>query len=220
MGCPSARGSYHLRVAQTAVVVEQWDLVRLGIGAVLHAHEVDVIAEDARARDGLTRARNTPPDLVVFGAHLDVPAAEAVRLAAALTPKPRILVLLDAVTRDDLGAVFSAGADGALLRSVSGDELSDAVSRVLSGERVLSPAFVTVMAGMATASADEDGALTPKEREVLALLARGRSNRQMAEELFISAATVKTHLAHLYEKLGVRDRQQAIERALAEGLLE
>jgi DNA-binding NarL/FixJ family response regulator len=213
-------GSYHLRVAHTAVVVEQWDLVRLGIGAVLHANEVDVVVEDARARDGVTRARGTPPDLVVFGAHLDVPAPEAVRLAAALSPKPRILVLLDVVTRDDLGAVFSAGADGALLRSVSGDELSDAVTRVLGGERVLSPAFVTVMAGMSTTSADEDGALTPKEREVLALLARGRSNRQMADEMFISAATVKTHLAHLYEKLGVRDRQQAIERALAEGLLE
>ncbi len=204
----------------SAVVVEQWDLVRLGIGAVLHANGVEVLADDARARDGLTKARSEPPELVVFGAHLDVPAAEAVRLAAALDPKPRILVLLDAVTRDDLGAVFSAGADGALLRSVGGDELSDAVTRVLAGERVLSPAFVQVMAGMATAAATDDGALTPKEREVLALLARGRSNRQMAEELFISAATVKTHLAHLYEKLGARDRQQAIERALAEGLLE
>lgn len=207
-------------MARTAVIVEQWGLVRLGIGAVLRANEVEVVAEEGRARDGLARGRTEEPDLVVFGAHLDVPVAEAVRLAAAMAPTPRILVLLDAATRDDLAAVFSAGADGALLRSVSGDELSDAVHRLLDGERVLSPAFVHVMAGMSTAAAVDDGALTPKEREVLALLARGRSNRQMADELFISGATVKTHLAHLYEKLGVRDRQQAIERALAEGLLE
>jgi DNA-binding NarL/FixJ family response regulator len=207
-------------VTSTAVIVDQWGLVRLGIGAVLRASDVRVIAEESRARDALFTARKETPDLVVFGAHLDVPVAEAVRQAVELEPTPLVLVLLDAASRDDLAALFTAGAAGALLRSASGEELADAVKRLLAGERVLAPAFVRVLAGVSTAAAADDGALTPKEREVLGLLARGRSNRQMADELFISAATVKTHLAHLYEKLGVRDRQEAIERALAEGLLE
>jgi DNA-binding NarL/FixJ family response regulator len=207
------------------VIVDQWALVRLGIGAVLRALDVRVVGDEASAREGLQNARDAHPDLVVLGSHLDVAVDHAVRQAAALEPPPRILVLLDTATRDELAALFSAGADGALLRSATGDELSDALSRLLAGERVLAPAFVPVLAGAMSAPAGDgsevrsDGALTPKEREVLALLARGRSNRQIAETLFISGATVKTHLAHLYEKLGVKDRQQAITQALAEGLL-
>jgi DNA-binding NarL/FixJ family response regulator len=207
-------------VTSTAVIVDSWGLVRLGIGAVLRATDVRVIAEEARARDGLLRVRQDQPTLVVFGSHLDVPVAEAVRQAAGLDSPPFVLVLLDAASRDDLAELFAAGADGALLRSVNGEELADAIARLLAGERVLAPAFVPVLAGMMSAAADEDGALTPKEREVLGLLARGRSNRQIADELFIAAATVKTHLTHLYEKLGVTDRKEAITRALAEGLLE
>jgi DNA-binding NarL/FixJ family response regulator len=206
----------------SAVIVDQWALVRLGIGAVLRSLGVRVVGDEASAREGLQIARAMPIDLVVFGSHLDVAVTQAVRQAADLQPAPRILVLLDAATRDELAAVFSSGADGALLRSATGEELSDALERLLAGERVLAPAFVPVMAGMsAPAAADAaDGALTPKEREVLALLAQGRSNRQIAETLFISGATVKTHLTHLYEKLGVSDRQEAITQALAKGVLQ
>jgi DNA-binding NarL/FixJ family response regulator len=203
------------------VIVDQWALVRLGIGAVLRSLDVRVVGDDANARDGLQNARMGGASLVVFGSHLDVAVAQAVRQAARLEPAPRILVLLDAATRDELAAVFEAGADGALLRSATGEELSDALARVLAGERVLAPAFVPVLAGLLSAPAGStNGALTPKEREVLALLAQGRTNRQIAEALYISGATVKTHLAHLYEKLGVGDRQQAITQALAEGLLQ
>ena len=205
-----------------AVIVDQWALVRLGIGAVLRSLEVRIVGDEASAREGLQVARVVQPDLMVFGSHLDVAVSEAVRKASALLPPPKILVLLDATTRDELAAVFSSGADGALLRSASGEELSDALTRLLAGERVLAPAFVSVLAGVMSTPGDggQDNSLTPKEREVLALLAQGRSNREIAEALFISAATVKTHLSHLYEKLGVRDRQQAITQALAEGFLQ
>jgi DNA-binding NarL/FixJ family response regulator len=202
--------------------VDQWALVRLGIGAVLRSLDVRVVGDESSARDGLQHARDTKADLVVFGSHLDIAVAQAIQQASDLIPRPRVLVLLDSATRDDLALVFSNGADGALLRSATGDELSDALTRLLAGERVLAPAFVPILAGTMQANAedDADGSLTPKEREVLALLARGRSNRQIAEALFISGATVKTHLTHLYEKLGVSDRQEAIRQALAEGLLQ
>jgi DNA-binding NarL/FixJ family response regulator len=210
-------------VPQKAVIVDQWSLVRLGIGAVLRAGDIRVVGEESRAQDALMRARDEEPDLIVFGSHLDVPVAEAVRLAAALTHLPRILVLLNTATRDDLAALFTAGADGALLRSVTGNDLSEAVTRLLAGDRVLAPAFVPVLAGTMAAASDGDSdaenALTAKEREVLTLLAQGQTNREIADALFISSATVKTHLAHLYEKLGVGDRRAAIAHAVAEGLL-
>jgi DNA-binding NarL/FixJ family response regulator len=204
------------------VVVDQWSLVRLGIGAVLRSLDVRVVGDEASARDGLQHVRDQRPDLVVFGSHLDVAAALAVRQAVALEPRPRVLVLVDTATRDELAEVFTSGADGALLRSATGDEMASAIKALLNGERFLPPALVHVLAGTMTAAAGDAGnrSLTPKEREVLALLAQGRSNRQIAETLFISGATVKTHLEHLYEKLGVKDRQQAIATALAEGLLE
>ena len=203
-----------------AVIVDQWSLVRLGIGAVLRSLDIRVVGDEASAREGLLGARTSSPDLFVFGSHLDVAVGQAVRQAKELEPTPRVLVLLDTATRDELADVFSQGADGALLRSASGEELADALNRLIAGERVLAPALVSVLAGVSTPTAGAvDGMLTPKEREVLALLAQGRSNRQIAEALFISAATVKTHLSHLYEKLGVSDRQQAITQALAEGFL-
>jgi DNA-binding NarL/FixJ family response regulator len=204
----------------SAVIVDQWGLVRLGIGAVLRAGGVRVVAEESRAQDALLHARREPPDLIVFGSHLDEPVTEAVSSAVALDPRPRVLVLLDNATRDTLANVFARGADGALLRSVGGEELADAVTRLLAGERVLAAAFVPIMAGMSAPTAEDGGPLTGKEREVLALLAQGRTNRQIADALFISPATVKTHLGHLYEKLGVGDRQQAIAQAMAEGLLQ
>lgn len=204
------------------MIVDQWSLVRLGIGAVLRTLDVRVVGDLSSARDGLQHVRDLCPELVVFGSHLDVAVAQAVREAARVEPRPRILVLLDTATRDELAEVFTGGADGALLRSATGEELASALKGLLAGERYLPPAFVHVLAGTMTTAAPADGGrlLTPKEREVLALLAQGRSNRQIAETLFISGATVKTHLTHLYEKLGVKDRQQAIATALAEGILE
>ena len=186
------------------------------------------MGEEAHADGALLLARSAAPDLVIFGSHLDIPIVEATRLAAGLAHEPQVLVLLDTATADDLAALFSAGARGALLRSATGAELADAVTRLLNGERVLAPAFVPVLAGVTTAaSADsEDGkeggavTLTPKERQVLALLAKGHSNREISDELFIAAATVKTHLEHLYAKLGVTSRRAALARALAEGLLQ
>ena len=204
------------------MIVDQWSLVRLGIGAVLRSMDVRVVGDMGSAREGIQYAREHRPELVVFGSHLDVAVSQAVAQAALLDPRPRILVLLDTATRDALAEVFTAGADGALLRSATGDELASALKGLLAGERFLSPALVHVLAGTMTAATAQNGGkfLTPKEREVLSLLAQGRSNRQIAETLYISGATVKTHLSHLYEKLGVKDRQQAIATALAEGFLE
>jgi DNA-binding NarL/FixJ family response regulator len=206
-------------VAEAAVVVDQWALVRLGITAVLGTVGMDVVAEEASARDGLLRARTLEPSLLVLGATSDLSMAEAVGQARQLPVRPRVLLLVSALAPADLSELMALGPEGVLVRSAGADELRDAVERLRAGERVVAPALVgAVMDGLQTGEADA-GPLTTKELEVLAKLAEGRSNQQIAEVLFVTPATVKTHLSHIYAKLGVANRREALARAVALGLL-
>jgi DNA-binding NarL/FixJ family response regulator len=204
------------------VVIDGWALVRLGIATVLHGAGARVVAEEASARDGLLRARSLDAGLIVLGSASDLPLAEAIRQAAALPGRPKVLVLVSSLGPDDAPALMAAGPDGVLLRSAGADELADAVRRLGEGERVVSPALVPLVMdafGPAGDGAPDAGPLTTKEREVLARLAEGRSNQEIATALFITPATVKTHLAHIYAKLGVKGRHEAVARAVALGLL-
>jgi DNA-binding NarL/FixJ family response regulator len=205
--------------AEAAVVVDQWALVRLGITAVLEAAGVDVVAEEASGRDGLLRARTLEPDLLVLGAMSDLTLPEALGQARQLPVRPRVLVLVSALVPADVSELMALGPEGVLVRSAGADELRDAVVRLRAGERVVAPALLgAVMDGLQAGDATA-GPLTTKEQEVLARLAEGRSNSQIAEALFVTPATVKTHLSHIYAKLGVANRQEALARAVALGLL-
>ena len=208
------------RMAMRAVIVDQWALVRLGIAAVLTAREVETIAEFEHGRDGIAWARANQADLLVLGNHLDRPALDVVTEAATLDLVPKVTLLLTNPSRDEMSALLSAGADALLVRSVGGDELNESLDRVEAGERVIAPALLPLLVGAMSPSAPEPNSLlTGKEREVLAALAAGSSNQQIAEALFVTIATVKTHLAHIYAKLDAKDRHEAIARAVALGLL-
>lgn len=219
---------------RTAVIVDQWALLRVGIGTILRQMSIRVVADEPRGRDGIARARAGEVDLLILGNHLDVAHADTVREAKALPHAPLVLALLTQPDVDELASLLTAGADSVLVRSADGDEVADAVRRMVAGERVLSPGLAPLLpaalraandAGAASAAAGSAGAkadsslLTAKEREVLASLARGRPTKEIAAELFVSAATVKTHLAHIYAKLGVTDRSGAVARAVELGLL-
>ena len=115
-------------------------------------------------------------------------------------------------------AAIEAGATGYLLKDTPAETLFDAVRATAAGETVLSPAVASRLASHVRRPA-ASGVLSAREREVLALVARGRSNRVIAEELFVSEATVKTHLVHVYEKLGVSDRAAAVATAYERGIL-
>ncbi|MDP9388894.1 MAG: response regulator transcription factor [Actinomycetota bacterium] len=214
----------------TAVVVDEWPLVRLGMAQTLRAAGVAVVAEVAHGEEGVRLAGAHGVTHLVLGAHRDLPAGESARRAKALPQPPRLLVLIDQIAREDLGDLRGAGVDALLPRSVGPAELVDAVKRVGAGERVVAPALLSLLVGvLAPVAATDEGAtgpgaargeaLTRKELEVLARLAEGRSNREIAEALFVTPATVKSHLAHIYVKLGVTGRQEAMARAVALGLL-
>ena len=203
-----------------AVIVDQWALLRLGIAAVLRTCEVSVVGEDQGARDGLLRARSAGADLVVLGTFGDLTLIDAVREAAALPAGPKVVALVTAPRRDELAELMAVRPDAVLVRTVGPEEMADSIRRVAGGERVLSPALVPAMVdAMRTAEDHEEDPLTAKEREVLASLAGGGSNQQIADALFITPATVKTHLAHIYAKLGVKSRHEALARAVELGLL-
>jgi DNA-binding NarL/FixJ family response regulator len=207
----------------TAVVAEDWGLYRLGVCAALRSLGVRVVGDSGSARDALRLLDGDGADLAVLGSVADLALAEAVRRAKRAPGPPGVVALLARAERDEVARLLGAGVDGLLARSIGAWELGDALRRVLAGERVVAPAFVPLLLGavdLAGLPAAAGGAaLTGKEREVLARLAEGRSNRAIASALCITPATVKTHLVHIYEKLGARDRHDALVRAVARGLL-
>jgi len=128
----------------------------------------------------------------------------------------RIVVLLGRAPRETLAELLGVAVDGLLSRSIDGPDLVRAVARVMAGERYVDPVLLT---GDAPDEEFEPMALTAREREVLGLLASGCSNREIASTLFVSLPTVKTHLAHIYDKLDARNRNEALGRAMTLGLL-
>lgn len=210
----------------TAVVVDEWPLVRVGMVQALHSAGISVVAQTGAGEEGVRQVQVREAGYLLLGAHGDLPPTEAARRAKALAVPPRVVVLLEQVGREELALLAAAGVDGFLVRSVHPAELAAAIRRVIKGERVVAAPLVSLLVGgfnldreAQDPAAQPSTDLTRKELEVLFRLAEGRSNREIAEVLFVTPATVKTHLAHIYAKLGVAGRQQALERAVALGLL-
>ncbi len=222
----------------TAVVVDRWPLVRLGLAGVLAKSGIDAVGEAAKVSEGLLLVRLRGVDLVIFGSPLDGLTPAAIRSAKHDQAPPKVVVLVPplSVGGTEIGALFAAGADALLVASVGPDELSDALVRITRGERLVGPEIgpepgdgVGGLTGQLTRrpapaspappSDEAAGPLTAKELEVLALLAQGHSNKQIARALYVSDATIKTHLQHIYGKLDVQSRFGALSRATELGLL-
>jgi DNA-binding NarL/FixJ family response regulator len=214
----SVRGEAEYR----AIVCDDVALLRLGITAVLEPIGVDVVAETPTGRDLPQLCEEHGVDLVLMGHVTDVAVGDLVQRVRAMAEPPMVLALLLRTHREELASLLALDVNGLVVRSVQADELALSVERVLKGERVVAPALLSALVGAVSATeadVEDDLSLTRREREVLGLLAEGRSNREIADELFVTLATVKTHLAHVYAKLGARNRNEAIGRAVSLGLL-
>jgi DNA-binding NarL/FixJ family response regulator len=212
-------------------------MIRVGVSKVLADCEIRVVAEVADALSAMAAVRAHEPELLIVGRH-DGSQGDLVARALGLATGLRCIALLG--TPGDLRPVMTAGAHGAVSRGVDPVELTDVVRRVVAGDRVVSPGLLPRLfddnGGNTTASpaapaqsgtVDQPddatapvAALTGREREILRLLGAGRTNAEIASALFVSGATVKTHLAHIYGKLGARGRYEALGRAVALGLLD
>lgn len=202
------------------VVVDDHPVVRDGVVATISAApDLEVVGQ---AEDGATAvqvAAALAPDVVVMD--LRMPGGggvEAVREMKARGLTSDVLVLTTYDTDSETVAAIEAGATGYLLKDCSAETLVGAIRSTAAGETVLSPAVATRLASHVH-NPIRRANLSVREREVLVLVARGTPNRSIARKLFISEATVKTHLTHIFEKLGVSDRASAVATAYELGIL-
>ncbi|MCQ4040637.1 response regulator [Streptantibioticus rubrisoli] len=178
----------------------------------------EVVAEAGDGAEAVVLAERLGPDVVLMD--LRMPRLDgvcAIRAMAERGLSARVLVLTTYDTDSDVLPAVKAGATGYLLKDTARDELVRAVRAAARGESVLSPTVASRVLGQVRAPEQEP--LSPREIEVLGLVAAGSTNRETAARLFISEATVKTHLLHIYAKLGVKDRAAAVAVAYEKGLL-
>jgi DNA-binding NarL/FixJ family response regulator len=199
------------------VVADGTPLLRAGVATALRADGFDVAGETSVGAEVVGLVRNHAAEVVVLGSFPDVAVVEVVRRLRAEPAPPAILLLLSRVAPDGIAELLSLDVGGLVPRSIDAPELIDAIRRVRLGERVVDAGILIVEA--ASNDVDDANALTAREREVLVLLSAGHSNREIASSLYVSLPTVKTHLAHIYAKLGAKNRNEALGRAVAGGLL-
>ncbi|WUW00932.1 response regulator transcription factor [Streptomyces sp. NBC_01471] len=197
----------------TVLIVDDHPVVRDGLrGMFADAPGFQVLGEAADGVAGVELAGRLDPDVVLMD--LRMPGGNGVDAIAELTrrgSRAKVLVLTTYDTDSDTLPAIEAGATGYLLKDAPRDELFTAVRAAADGRTVLSPAVASrLVSRVRTPAAPGHDALSAREREVLVLVARGTSNRDIARELFISEATVKTHLTHIYGKLDVKDRAAAV----------
>ncbi len=209
------------------MVVDDHTLFRRGLIALLAADaRFEVVAEAGDAGEAQRRAGAARPDVILLDNHLPgvtgVAALPGLREAA---PTAQVLMLTVSEDGEDLAAALRAGARGYLLKTVDSEMLASAIERAARGESTVSPemtakladAFRSTTGDAATASADPIDNLSPREREILAQIARGASNKEIARALAIAEATVKIHVQHVLRKLGLASRVQAAVYATGRG---
>lgn len=205
------------------VVADDHPIVRSGIVALLESEPgIEVVGEAVDGDEAVALAAELQPDLVLMDLRMPVldGAAATARILEA-DVGTRVLVLTTYETDDHILAAIEAGASGYLLKAAPQEEILAGIRSVAAGETVLAPSIAAklVRRVRADASAPAPPALSPRELDVLRLVADGRSNPEIARALHIGEATVKTHLIHVFEKLGVNDRTRAVTRAMELGLL-
>ena len=201
------------------VIADDHLVVRAGLRAMLGAHpDVDVVGEATTGAQAIDLAGRLRPDVVLMD--LRMPEVDGVAATARIRerhPDVHVLVLTTYDTDADILKAIEAGATGYLLKDATRDELVRAVRAAATGASVLAPAVASRLMGRLRAPGHE--ALSAREIEILEQVARGRTNKEIAGALFISEATVKTHLLHIFAKLDVQDRTQAVTVALDRGIL-
>ena len=205
------------------LIVDDHPIVRDGLRGVFEDDpDFTVAGEAADGAEGVDRAVALAVDVVLMDLRMPrMGGVEAIRLLSERAPAIRVLVLTTYDSDADVLPAIEAGATGYLLKDAPRDELVRAVHAAHRGEAALAPAVARKLLGHVRAPAAAPPGTTPTDREldILRLVAAGTTNKEAARRLFISEATVKTHLLHLYAKLGVRDRAAAVAAAYKAGLL-
>ena len=210
------------------LIADDQALVRAGFRAILETQpDLEVVGEAADGAEAVHLAHELRPDVVLMDIRMPgLDGIEATRRLMREPDAPRVLMLTTFDLDEYLYEAMKAGAGGFLLKDAPRDQLVDAVRTVAAGDALLAPALLQrVLEDYVSRPAPgagppaELGELTPREREVLTLVARGLANAEIASRIFVSEATVRTHVTHILAKLGLRDRVQAVVLAYETGLV-
>lgn len=198
------------------LVVDDHALVRTGVVNII-AHEPDlrVVAEASNGAEAVDAYAKHRPDVTLLDLRMPVmEGAEAVRRIREIDPNAKVIVLTTYDTDEDITRALKAGAKAYVLKDITADDLIACIHDVLAGKTYLAPSAAAKLAeGVARVQ------VTPRELSTLRLMADGKSNKEIANSLGISERTVKTHLGHLFEKLGVTSRTEALKVAARRGLV-
>jgi DNA-binding NarL/FixJ family response regulator len=215
-------------VTTRVLLADDQALVRSGFRMILEARpDMEVVGEAENGLEAVVLADETRPDVVVMDVRMpELDGIEATRRIAAGGGDSRVLILTTFDLDEYVYAAIRSGASGFLLKDVQPAQLVDAIRIVAAGDALLAPTvtrrlletFATALPASLAADAALE-ALSPREREVLTLMAGGLANAEIAERLFLSEATVKSHVSSILRKLGVRDRVQAVVAAYETGLV-
>ncbi|MFJ6172625.1 response regulator [Curtobacterium sp. NPDC092190] len=203
------------------VVADDHPIVRAGIVALLQdADDVRVIGQASDGDEAVATVLAERPDVVLMD--LRMPGCNGDEATARILAREsgiRVLILTTYESDDQILAAIEAGASGYLLKAAPESEILAGLRATARGETALAPSAAAALVRRTTARAPVGPALSPRELEVLQLVAQGNSNPAIGRTLFVSETTVKTHLGHVFEKLGVNDRTRAVTRAMELGLL-
>ncbi|WP_341953842.1 response regulator transcription factor [Salinibacterium sp. TMP30] len=201
------------------VVADDHPIVRSGIvGLLSSADDIDVVGEAGDGAGAVALATQLSPDVVLMDLRMPgLGGAEATAQLVAARPDVRVVILTTYESDENILAAIEAGASGYLLKAAPQEEILAGLRSVARGEVALAPSIAALLVNRMREPVRV--ALSERETQVLALVAKGNSNRAIAATLFVSEATVKTHLIHVFEKLEVKDRTRAVTKAMELGLL-
>lgn len=205
-----------MQTINTVLVVDDHSLVRTGVANIIsHEPDLQVVAEAANGLEAVQEFERHRPDVTLLDLRMPVmEGVEAVRQIRERDPQAKVIVLTTYDTDDDISRALKAGAKAYVLKDISADGLINCIHDVLAGKTYLAPAAAAKLAEGLTHMS-----LTPRELSSLRLMADGKTNKEIAQQLGISERTVKTHLSHLFEKLGVTSRTEAVKIASRRGLV-
>lgn len=206
------------------VIADDQALIRAGFKAFLEAREIQVVGQAADGVEAVEIAQHTKPDVVLMD--IRMPRLDGVEATRRL-PDHRVLIVTTYELDEYVVEALRAGAAGFILKDAPPEQLVDAVRVVAAGDALLAPSVtrrfleqVVCRLPGPSARPPELEELTPREQEILLLVASGRSNAEIAQELFLSELTIKTHVSHILTKLGLRDRIQLVILAYESGLIK
>jgi len=217
----------HERQIIRVLIVDDHTLFRSGIKAVLQRHpEFEVVDEAGDGLEGIKRAKSLQPDVVLLDLHMPgISGPEAIRLMREQAPQSKILMLTVSEDGEDLMETLNEGAIGYLVKNIDTTALIDGIRRAAHGETVVSPVMMgKLVQGMRqqahpspTPPSCKDK-LSPREREIMARLARGESNKELARAFDLAESTIKIHLQNIFKKLNLTSRVQAAVFAIEHGI--